>query len=137
MPLLIPARLAASPIHGLGLFTEVPVAAGTPMWVFDDRIDRIVAPGDAVLTDYPGVARLADSHGCVIGGLGILMLGDDARFVNHAEEPVMGRADPGDWRRFHALRDLAIGEEITCNYEEICEDVRGAGAVHYLSGEGR
>lgn len=135
MPMLIPARLASSPIHGLGLFADAPIAAGTAMWVFDDRIDRILDPQDAVLADYPSVARLSDSHGCVIDGVGILMLGDDARFVNHAELPNMGRADPGDWRRFVARRAIAVGEEITCNYEDICEVVRESGAALYLAGE--
>lgn len=135
MPMLIPTRLGPSPIHGLGLFTEEPVAAGTPMWRFDPRIDRIIAPGDAVLTDYPSIARMAESHGCVIDEEGsVLLLGDDSRFVNHADEPVMGRAESDDWRVFRALRDIAAGEELTCNYEDICGTVRDAGAAQYLAG---
>ncbi|MBP2227809.1 hypothetical protein J2847_001091 [Azospirillum agricola] len=135
MPLLIPTRLDSSPIHGLGLFTEEPVAAGTPMWTFDARIDHLLDPEGALLADYPEVVRLVNAHGCVIEGLGILLLGDNARFVNHADEPSMGRADPGDWRRFVALRDIAAGEELTCNYEDICADVRAAGASRYLGAE--
>ncbi|CAO3437071.1 SET domain-containing protein [Azospirillum doebereinerae] len=135
MPLLIPTRVASSPIQGLGLFAEAPIAAGTPMWTFDARIDRLLEPDAALLVDYPELARLIDAHGCVIEGAGILLPGDNARFVNHADSPLMGRADPADWRRFAALRDIAAGEEITCNYEEICEDVRDAGAARYLSGD--
>lgn len=132
MPLLIPTRIDASPIQGLGLFAGEAVPAGTPMWVFDARIDRLLEPDAALLADYPELSRLIDAHGCVIEGLGILLPGDNARFVNHADEPAMGRADPADWRRFVALRDIAAGEEITCNYEDICEDVREAGATRYL-----
>lgn len=134
MPLLVPTRLAVSPIHGLGLFAEEPVAAGTPVWRFDARIDRLLDADDAVLTDFPQVARLADFHGCMIDGVGVLLPGDDARFLNHADGPSIGRADPGDWRSFVARRDIAAGEEITCNYEDICADVRDAGASLYLSG---
>ncbi len=133
MPLLIPTHLAASPIHGLGLFAEEPVAAGTPVWRFDARIDRLFAPDDALLDEFPQVARLADFHGCVIDGVGVLLPGDDARFLNHDDEPSIGRADPGDWRMFVARRAIAAGEEITCNYEDICADVRDAGAASYLS----
>ncbi|UKJ75007.1 SET domain-containing protein [Azospirillum brasilense] len=134
MPLLIATRLASSPIHGLGLFAEEAVAAGTPVWAFDARIDRLLEPDDAVLAEFPQVARLVDFHGCVIEGIGVLLPGDDARFLNHADGPSIGRADPGDWRRFVARRDIAAGEEITCNYEDICADVREAGAALYLTG---
>ncbi len=136
MPLLISTRLAASPIHGLGLFAEGPVAAGTPVWRFDARIDRLLAADDSVLAEFPQVARLADFHGCVIEGVGVLLPGDDARFLNHADSASIGRADPGDWRCFVARREIAVGEEITCNYEDICADVRAVGASIYLSGAG-
>jgi hypothetical protein len=136
MPLLIATRVAPSPIHGLGLFAEEPVAAGTPVWSFDDRIDRLLATDAAVLTDFPQVGRLVDFHGCVIDGIGVLLPGDDARFLNHADLPAIGRADPGDWRLFVARRDIAAGEEISCNYEDICADVREAGAASYLSSGG-
>ena len=66
--------------------------------------------------------------------VGVLLPGDDARFLNHADGPSIGRSDPGDWRRFIARRDIAAGEEITCNYEDICADVREAGAALYLTG---
>lgn len=134
MPLLIPTRLGPSPIHGLGLFAEESVPAGTPVWAFDARIDRLLAPGDPVLADYPQVARLTDFHGCVIEGVGILLPGDDARFLNHADDAAIGRADPADWRAFVTRRAIAAGEEITCNYEDICADVRDAGAAAYLTG---
>ncbi|WP_146208150.1 SET domain-containing protein, partial [Azospirillum sp. TSH64] len=58
---------------------------------------------------------------------------DDARFLNHDDEPSIGRAAPADWRVFVTRRAIAAGEEITCNYEDICADVRDAGAASYLS----
>ena len=134
MPLLIPTRLASSPIHGLGLFAGEPVAAGTAVWRFDPRVDRLFAPDDALLDEFPQLSRLVDFHGCVIDGVGILLPGDDARFLNHADDASIGRADAGDWRMFVARRAIAAGEEITCNYEDICADVRDAGAALYLSG---
>mgnify|MGYP002622993594 CR=1 FL=1 len=32
--LLVPVRLAPSPIHGLGVFTQVAIARGTEVWRF-------------------------------------------------------------------------------------------------------
>jgi hypothetical protein len=132
MPLLIDTRLLPSPIHGLGLFVPEPVSADTPVWVFDDRIDRIFAPEPDMMRAYPTFARMAELHACLIGGAGLLMLGDDARFINHSDDPNLGLIATGDWRAFKALRDIAAGEEITCNYEDICDDVRAVGSELYL-----
>ncbi|EWY40923.1 hypothetical protein N825_33875 [Skermanella stibiiresistens SB22] len=114
------------------MFAMEPIPAGTPIWAFDDRIDRILVPDASMLRTYPTFARMTESHGCVIAGLGLLMLGDDARFINHSDTPNVDLIAEGDWRAFKAARDIAAGEEITCDYEDICDDVRTAGSDRYL-----
>jgi hypothetical protein len=38
--LLVKTYLSASPIHGIGLFAAEPIAKGTVIWCFDERVDR-------------------------------------------------------------------------------------------------
>jgi SET domain-containing protein len=133
VPLLIETRLAASPIQGLGLFAVAPIPAGTAVWRFDPRVDRLVGDeAEELRTLYPGFAHLEEVHLCEIPGEGLLLLGDDARFINHAVEPLLHRARADDWRSFCAARDIAAGEELTVDYEEICGVVRSLGAARYL-----
>ncbi|MDO9712729.1 SET domain-containing protein [Paracraurococcus lichenis] len=136
MPLLVDAVLRSSPIHGLGLFAPAPVAAGTPVWQFDDRVDRIIPEDPELLALYPVLARLATEHVCAVED-GLLIFGDDSRFMNHSDQPNVEPVTPGDYRRFRARRDIAAGEELTCNYEDICGAVREQGAATYLAAQPR
>ncbi|WP_236024866.1 SET domain-containing protein [Arenibaculum pallidiluteum] len=129
---MIDTRLGPSTIEGQGLFATEFLPAGTPVWTFDDRIDRIIVPDDAMRRSFPTFARILESHCCELGNGSILVFGDHACFVNHADAPNIGRAVADDWRVFRALRPIAAGEELTCNYEEICSAVRAIGAGRYL-----
>lgn len=116
--MLIPTRRERSEIHGTGLFAAEDIPAGTATWRFTPGIDLTVHP-DAV-TEFTAVARdwfVTYAYLDIRTGLYVLCA-DDARFMNHSEEPNVG----GDYELEPvfgldvAIRDIAAGEELTCDY---------------------
>ena len=114
--LLIPNYVGPSLIEGVGVFAAAPIARGTVIWKIDQRFDLVFAEADlaALESEQRGfVDRYGYSHTTRPGFL-ILEL-DNGRFMNHAEHPNTAFTDPViGW----AIRDIADGEEITCNYAE-------------------
>lgn len=113
--LKVRTRLAESDIHGIGLFADEPIAAGTLIWEYDPPFD--IAFAAESLDGLPAPAReQVEKYSYFEGELGAYVLcGDDARFMNHSSTPntieVRGM-------RTVASRAIAAGEEITCNYED-------------------
>lgn len=48
--ILIPARVAASRIHGLGLFAVEPIPRGTPVWRFVPGFDPLFPRSNSPLS---------------------------------------------------------------------------------------
>lgn len=122
--ILIPARVAPSRIHGLGLFTVEALPRGTPVWRFvpgfdqsfsADQFAALPAVAQAHLKWFAYVDR--DSGGRILSG-------DHACFMNHDPSPNTGLpaagATPGTTV---TLRDLAAGEELTCDYQAFDAEV--------------
>lgn len=115
--LLIKTRLAPSPIHGMGLFAAEPVPKGTAFWRFEAGFDRSISPEWfatlPVLTQdhircYAYRSR-GDGH--------YILSGDFCCFMNHDPDPNTGApAEVEPPVTTIALRDIAQGEELTCNY---------------------
>lgn len=122
--LCVPTELRPSPIHGLGLFLLAPVAAGALIWRFDARIDRTYT--DVEIHQIPEPARTFLKNYAVFSAARGLWVacGDDARFINHAR-PATTRSLETAFGDDLAVRDLACGEEITCDYRTICDAVDG------------
>lgn len=121
--ILIPTRVGPSPIHGQGLFTREAVAAGTPIWRFETGFDRAFSP-----EQFAALPSMARDHtrwySYVSPGEGHYVLsGDHGCFMNHAADPNTG-APPGTAAPVItiALRDLAAGEELTCDYRAFDTD---------------
>jgi SET domain-containing protein len=115
--MLIAVQVRPSQIHGLGLFTVAVVPAGTPIWRFRSGFDQVFAP--AALAALPaqaqahvhwfGFVRSEDDHW--------VLSGDHACFMNHAAEPNTGaEGSVGGEVTTVALRAIAAGEELTCDY---------------------
>lgn len=112
--LIIKSYIAPSTIHGLGVFSVEALPKGTRIWELMEGID-IVIPRTTLAT-VPEMIRLffevyAYPHPNRDDQL--VIDADNSRFINHSEEPntEFSRGTSG-----YTLRDIAEGEEITCNY---------------------
>lgn len=115
--MLIQTRVRPSAIHGLGLFAEEFVPRGTPVWRFVPEWDREFSTAQVAAFPLPAQRHVQwfafRDAACDCWVLG----GDGAIFMNHAVQPNTG-APPAAVAPVTtvALRDIAAGEELTCNY---------------------
>ena len=126
--ILVPTRVAASGIHGNGLFAAVDLPKGTPFYRFVPGFDQALSPEAWATLPEParGFARHftyfdRDSNRMILSG-------DDARFMNHSERPNTGVPAGIDFADnepvlTRTLRDIAAGEELTCDYRAFDGDV--------------
>lgn len=105
-------ELRMSPIHGIGVFAAEPIPAGALVWRLSEW--------DLRLED----ADLARMHPAAVAGIGRhlyqhdgrhVLCFDHARFMNHSQSPNLDCRDP---QANYALRAIAVGEELTCDYRE-------------------
>ena len=115
--MLIETIVRPSGIHGMGLYAVHPVLRGTPVWRFEPGFDHDFSPGQ-----FAALPLLAQNHTrwfCFVSRQNghVILSGDHACFINHSTSPNTGA--PPDAKPpvvTVALRDIAAGEEITCNY---------------------
>lgn len=124
--LVVPTYLAKSPIHGLGLFSQLPIARGALVWRFHSTIDRVL-PRDLVFRgDLPLVAREFVNRYFCFWGEQMLANGDDARFMNHSESPNVKAVEKGLTPDMVAVRDIQPGQELVTDYRDFDDTWRGA-----------
>ena len=122
--LLIKTRVAPSAIHGLGLFADEVIPRGTPIWRFEPEFDREFSPEQFAALPPEAQVHLRwfayvdkDSGGRVLSG-------DHCCFMNHAPSPNTGAAANSlPPITTVALRDIAVGEELTCDYRAFDAEV--------------
>ncbi len=113
---LIRTSLRPSSIHGIGVFTDEPIQKGQVVWVFDPRID-ICIPLDEMENFPPAMQEFFHRLTYVekMNGRAMMILcADNAKYMNHSSQPNL--LDTEDQLREYAVRDIAAGEELTCNY---------------------
>lgn len=122
--LLVRTHVAPSPIHGLGLFASEAIPQGTPVWRFQPGFDKAFSRAE-----YAALPSLAQEHLRWFSYLdgrsdALIKSGDLCCFMNHAPAPNTG-APPGvENPEFTvALRPIAAGEELTCDYGAFDADV--------------
>jgi SET domain-containing protein len=115
--MLIDTRVRPSAIHGSGLFAVNLVPRGTAIWKFQGDFDREFTPGQFSTLSPEAQLHLRwfaffdAAKNCWI------LSGDHACFMNHASDPNTGTtADATLPVVTVALRDIAAGEELTCDY---------------------
>jgi len=121
--LLGDTKLGSSGHRGLGLFAKQRIAKGTKIWTFHPGFDQEFEP--AAVDALPGPARMLVYRYCYINAdTGkIVLCADDARFMNHADEPNTTSLVEGDEEGSTvAIRDIEAGEEITVDYYEYDAD---------------
>lgn len=114
--MIVPTYVGPSTIEGVGVFASEPIAAGSAIWVLDDSLDLLLSNDQ--LAQLPALQRdFIERYGyphMTHRGLTVLEF-DNGRFMNHSEQANTDFRDPATgW----AIRDIAAGEEITCNYAE-------------------
>jgi uncharacterized protein len=123
--LMVKTYLGYSKIHGFGLFAAEDISTGALVWqhgLIDQEFTK------EQIDSLPAVVKQFVGHfGSEIEPGVFSLCGDNARFMNHSLEPNISSAG----LRGFALRDIAAGEEITCDYGEfelsLREDCRSAG----------
>lgn len=111
--MLVRTVLGPSRIHGLGVMAVEPAAAGTPIWRFEPDLD-LVLPRSRVAGLPPAVRAYLDMYAYAAPEFpdSVVLSCDHAKFLNHSEDPntdIRGRETL-------ARRDIAAGDEITCDY---------------------
>lgn len=132
--LLINTYVSQSEIQGLGVFAGEPVAKGSLIWELHPQFDIFIEAAEIAKLPVHMQAffeRYAYPH---LERPGIVVLdADNGRYINHSLTP---NTDFRIFDRGFALADIAIGEEITCNYFEFDPTFTGffpdlaAGADH-------
>jgi hypothetical protein len=118
--LLVRVRVAASPIHGLGVFAAEPITRGTEVWRFTPGFDLDLDA--ALLETLPELQReRLMNYGYIDSRLKrYILCCDDARFINHCDTPNVRSDFAVDRYGVDiAVRDIAAGEEITMDYEPL------------------
>ena len=117
--LLVSTYVAASEIEGVGVFAAMPIRKGALIWQLNPDFDQLIPAEDydslpetmKELFDryaYPS----PDRPGYLVYEV------DNGRFMNHSDTP---NTDFSEYGGGWATRDIAAGEELTCNYNEFYE----------------
>lgn len=115
--MLIKTRVGPSAIHGQGLFAAQFIACGTPVWRFEAGFDQKFLPTQFATLPPEAQAHIRwFSYVDATDGRRILS-GDHTCFMNHSPSPNTGASgDAVPPVTTVALRDIAAGEELTCDY---------------------
>jgi SET domain-containing protein len=114
--LLIDTYVGPSAIEGVGVFAAEPIRAGQLIYRFEPGFDRLIPAGE--LSAMPeAIRRFVDRYTYPHpADPGLLVLdADNGRHMNHSLD---ANTDFSDAVFGRAIRDIAPGEEITCNYAE-------------------
>jgi len=114
--------LRPSTIEGVGCFTLSPIGAGQIVKnLWDDSDVHFVRDEDVRADALPLHKRY-----CVESPGGFWCPLDFRRmsvgwYLNHSAKPNLGSRDGGN--NYHALRDIAAGEELTIDYKKLDDEV--------------
>lgn len=114
--LLVPTYIAPSKIEGVGVFAEQDIPAGARIWRLDPALDRLIRQEDLPSLD-PHFQRFCERYSYPYPhDTSVLIVElDNGRFMNHSDAPNTVFSDPDAG---FAIRDIAAGEEMLCNYAE-------------------
>ena len=117
--LLVKTRIGPSTIHGIGLFAAEFIPKGTMTWRFDRSVDGIYTKSEVGRLPEPKHTEILGMHFAYLSKQTgrYVDCGDDARFMNHADEPnTIEVVKEEEERPNVAARDIQKGEEITIDY---------------------
>ena len=114
--LTVKTHIAPSRIHGIGLYADEPIPAGTVIWEFTPLFDVVFTEADIERLPPPARPHVDKYAYYDTDRAAFVLCGDDARFMNHADAP---NTFEESGKRTVARRDISAGEEITCDYAEL------------------
>jgi SET domain-containing protein len=128
--MLVRTYLAPSEIQGLGVFAGEFIRAGMQMWALNPKFDIFLHASEIEslpvhMLDF--VERYSYPH-LEMPGVRVVDC-DDGKFMNHSATP---NTDFRIFEKGFAIKDIAAGDEITCNYYEFDPDFRGFGTAAEL-----
>jgi len=122
MTLKVRTYLAEVDGRGISLFADQDIKEGALVWVHDPIIDGWLPDPE----DYPYDDITRETFiwmYCYDKNLKkFIMFADNVRFINHSEDPNL---DCPTKYIHYAARDIMAGEEITCNYNDVCDNGLG------------
>jgi hypothetical protein len=112
---VIKTRIGPSRIHGTGCFTVESIQKGQVIWRPDHLLDLVFTEDQVVA--FPEAARtflyMYTYTELRHGKKAYILSADHSRHMNHSETPNVISLDS---IQDIAGRDIAAGEELTCNY---------------------
>jgi hypothetical protein len=123
--LLVRTRLAASKIHGIGLFADEFIAQGVFTWRFVDGFDLRLSQAAVDQLSNSAKQQIL-KYAYFDERLGLYELcSDDARFFNHADVANTRSLVTDLGAEIDvAVKDIGVGEELTCDYRLFDRDWR-------------
>lgn len=119
--------VSRSGIHGFGVFAAQEILKGTTIWELDPGADWILTEEE--MAAFPAKLQpqmIAWTYQADDGRY--VLCSDAAKFMNHSFEPNCD--DRGDERTV-AIRDIAVGEELTCDYRAFDKGSRETGLPEF------
>jgi SET domain-containing protein len=131
--MLVPTYVAPSRIEGVGVFAAEPIPAGALIWQLEPRLDRLIARGEVAALP-PALQDFVErySYPYPHDPEQLIVEVDNGRFMNHSERPNTVFSDPDAG---YTLRDIAAGEELTCNYAEFDPSFEILPGRHFVQAE--
>lgn len=121
--MLVRTYVTSSPIEGLGVYAAEPIPRGTLIWSLDARLDQTISLEElSKLPDWQQDFILKYSFPHLHLPNHLVLEYDNGRFMNHTLSP---NTDFTQFDKGWAIRDIAIGEELTCNYHEFDPTFKG------------
>jgi uncharacterized protein len=111
--LVVRTYVAASGIHGAGVFLAEPVKSGQVVWRFDPIIDVEITE-DQLASLPDGARETAMMHAFLNHDGRMILSRDNAVFFNHSEHPTT--LNDGDVNI--AARDLPVDTELSEDYRQ-------------------
>lgn len=118
--LLVKTYVAQSKVEGVGVFAAEPIAEGQTIWRLEPSFDRLI-PRRQYEEAPPFLKDLLDRYAYPSpdNPAFIVYEVDNGRFMNHSKTPNTDFSDSGGAR---ALRYIAAGEELTCDYGDFFKE---------------
>lgn len=120
--LIVETYLAESYGKGIGLFSKKFIPQGSVYWVRNEKFDKISTKKE--IDDYDSLQQgFIKTYGFLEATGNWYLCVDNARFSNHSDNPNTANNinKIGELISCIVIKDIHPGEEILCNYRDICQ----------------